>query len=102
MPLVESKWNWGNLIDRYARETNQSFDEVITAKGDDVPEYWYNLAENYKAKVRNYSYETRDYVYSESSLSRHIYNDLYKLAQPFKVEEVPLGIMAHDRYKSWI
>ena len=79
--------------------------EELLKKGEDVPEYWFNMMTLYKQRssVHWWDMSTRSYKteYRQDKLERNIYKDLYMLAKPCKAVEVPLGKMCKDNYASW-
>lgn len=100
MPLVEHKWSYGNLLDKCARDNAVTLEQILAPQGDDIPTYWFSLAEGYKAQSRSWSYDD-GYTFREEAVERNVLKDLYRLTKPFKTIEVPLGEIAHDRYKNW-
>lgn len=101
LPLVEHKWHYGNLLLKCAEEVKLPLSEVLAPQGDEVPAHWYNLAQGYKAQSRRWDYGNNGHEYSETRLEHNVLKDLYMLTKPFKTIEVPLGEIAHDRYKNW-
>lgn len=104
MPLVEPKHIWGNVIKEQMKLKAPaiSWEEVVTPKGDEIPEIWFTMAQNYKSRasnkrwVRNEETGEWGYVYSMANPKEMVKRDLYNLARPYKKVEVPLGEMAHD------
>jgi hypothetical protein len=91
----------------YEDVVNKSWTELVSMKGDELPEYWFNMAQSYKNRVetRRYNFETREYEDIPSTTQRikgAIYEDVYRQVKPFKVEEVELGVaFKNNKYCSW-
>jgi hypothetical protein len=86
---------------------NKSWSELVSMKGDELPEYWFNMAKSYRSRIRTerYNWETKRYEEIPLDINKvksMIYDDVYKQALPFKVEEVELGIaFKNNKYYSW-
>jgi len=101
-PLVEPDHIWGNVITEHLKNEKTNWEGLLTPKGDEIPEEWFKMAQNYKHKAHRTQYirndEGRyDCVEVFSNVKEIIKRDLYHVARPFKKVEVPLGEMAHDR-----
>ena len=79
--------------------------EALLTKGEEVPEYWFNMMTIYKQRssIHYWEHTTRSYKteYVQSKLLKQIYKDLYTVAKPCKETEIPLGERCKDNYSSW-
>jgi hypothetical protein len=91
----------------YKDVVNKSWSELVSMKGDELPEYWFNMAQSYRSRMETsrYDWETKQYEevpITPQRIKDAIYKDVYREAMPFKTEEVELGIaFKNNKYYSW-
>lgn len=96
LPLVEAKHNYRATLDAH-------WEDFVTLKNpDEIPESWLTAVAHYAYRLNKYDWTTRTHTINEAGLIPMIQREAYKLAQPFKVEPVPLGELSFDRYKGWV
>lgn len=96
LPLVEFKSSWGDILDTH-------WEDFVTLKNpNEIPESWLDAVARYAYKLNRYNWSTRANEVNEKGLIPKIQRDAYRQAKPFKIEEVPLGELSNDPYKSWV
>ena len=91
----------------YKDVVNKSWSELVSMKGDELPEYWFNMAQSYKSRMtpQRYNWKTKQYEdvpINPQRVKDAIYNDVYRQAKPFKTEDVELGkAFRNNKYHSW-
>lgn len=94
---------WDEGLKRFC--CGKSWRELVGAK-DEVPEYWFELVQYYKAKCnrQTYNFEARAYEDIEASpqaVMNYIAREVYKQEKPFHEELVELGKKTFDSYRNW-
>jgi predicted GTPase len=79
--------------------------ELVSAKAE-VPEYWYQLVQYYKAKCKRDSWNQEKRSYDEieatpQAVMNYVAREVYRQELPFHEEEVELGKRTHDAYRNW-
>jgi len=121
-PLMEYKHvSWGyknpfalnkmlghdNVDQEWKDVVNKSWSELVSMKGDELPEYWFNMAQSYRSRIetKKYNWDTKQYEMlpiTAQKIKTLIYDDVYRQALPFKVEDVELGVaFKNNKYYSW-
>lgn len=99
-PTEDHPHEWKDVV-------GKSWAELVSMKGDELPEYWFNMAQSYKSrmKTQRYNWETRQYEDVPINLQHvknAVYDDVYRQAKPFKTEDVELGkAFKNNKYHSW-
>lgn len=95
-------------VDREWEEVvSKSWSELVSMNGDELPEYWYNMAQCYRSRIetRKYNWDTKEYEtlpITTEKVKSLIYDDVYRQALPFKVEDIELGVaFKNNKYQSW-
>ena len=97
---AEWEGNWKNII-------GKTWKELVSMKGDELPDYWYDMAQSYRSRLTTqiYNWDTRSYEnvpINAKKIARLIYDDVYRQAKPFSIEEVELGKpFKNNKYHSW-
>ena len=96
-PLVEpAGYSYGMVLDAHWR------DFVTLKTPDEIPESWLTAVAGYKQRLNRWNWTTKTYEHNEAGLIPKIQKEAYRLEKPFKIEEVPLGELSRDPYKSWL
>jgi hypothetical protein len=110
-PFNLNKWGkWdtnANPDEGYKDIVNKSWSELVSMKGDELPEYWFNMAQSYRSRMetRKYNWDTKQYEdvpINFQRVKKAVYDDVYRQAKPFKTEDVELGkAFKNNKYHSW-
>ena len=96
--LVTPKYTWRNGSGLLGRDLAN----FAKPKDGTIPEHWLTAVETLAHYISYYDYKTQLTMVNEKRLIPWIRKEVYHIAKPFKVEQVPLGERSHDKYKNWV
>jgi hypothetical protein len=108
-PFLDYAKTMINLVEneKWTRDNPLSVIPIEQLFKQEPSEWWLDVVENYKHRIRSDSYIRVDGEYKSITeykthlLGKKIQNDLYKLVRPFKLIEVELGKVCYDKYANW-